>query len=646
MCGIAATFNYRSPTAVSRGEMRRMLERMKPRGPDGSGEWYSPDLRVGLGHRRLAIIDLSESGAQPMQSADGKRVISFNGEIYNYQALRSELQAKGCQFRSQSDTEVLLHLYQLEGEAMLLKLRGMYAFAIWDEDRRALFLARDPFGIKPLYYANDGSTLRVASQVKALLASGAIDRAPEPAGHVGFFLWGHVPDPYTLHKQIRAVPAGCFLWVDENGAGKTREFCSIPRLLAEAGQRAKDNGNTGPRDYRTTGLQDHRLVLRDALLDSVRHHLIADVPAGVFLSAGLDSTTVASLATEGRGRLRTVTLGFEEYRGTSNEETSLAEAVARQLKTDHHTVWVKRADFETHRDALFDAMDQPSTDGVNTYFVSLAAKRTSLKVALSGLGGDELFGGYPSFTEIPRAVRALGFLPAGNALGRMFRAVSAPVLKHFTSPKYAGLLEYGGCYSGAYLLRRGMFMPWELPGILDADFVREGWTELQPLARLDEALDGLCGPRAKVSAMEMNGYMRNQLLRDADWAGMAHSIEIRVPLVDLALLRSLAPQLVSEVPPTKRDMAASPVSPLPSSVLNRPKTGFSVPVREWLAAQSLEVRNPRSAGERGLRRWAREVYARFSRDNRTEPPPSRGAEGLPHRPTTALTQSPVDSPVT
>jgi len=613
MCGIAATFNYRSPSPVSRGEMRRMLERMKPRGPDGSGEWYSPDLRVGLGHRRLAIIDLSESGAQPMQSADGKRVISFNGEIYNYQALRSELQAKGCQFRSQSDTEVLLHLYQLEGEAMLRKLRGMYAFAIWDEDKRALFLARDPFGVKPLYYANDGRTLRVASQVKALLASGAIDRAPEPAGHIGFFLWGHVPDPYTLHKQIRAVPAGCFLWVDENGAGKTREFCSIPRLLAEAEQRAKDNGTTGPPDYRTTGLQDHKIALRDALLDSVRHHLIADVPVGVFLSAGLDSTTLASLAAEGRGRLRTVTLGFEQYRGTSNDETPLAEAVARQLKTDHHPVWVTRADFETHRDALFDAMDQPSTDGVNAYFVSFAARRASLKVALSGLGGDELFGGYPSFREIPRAVAALGPLRFAPSLGRWVRAISAPILRRFTSPKYAGLFEYGRTYAGAYLLRRGMFMPWELPEMLDANLVREGWTELQPLVRLDETLDGVNDPWLKVSALETSWYMRNQLLRDADWAGMAHSLEIRVPLVDVVLLRAVAPLLAREPRPTKGDMASSPSSPLPSSLLARPKTGFSVPVRDWLLSggDNSALRTAHSALGRGLRGWARLVYARF-----------------------------------
>jgi hypothetical protein len=296
-----------------------------------------------------------------------------------------------------------------------------------------------------------------------------------------------------------------------------------------------------------------------------------------------------------------VTLGFEEYRGTASDETPLAEIVARQYGANHQTVWVKRADFQDQVERLFTAMDSPSTDGVNTYFVSHAAAQTSLKVALSGLGGDELFGGYPVFAEIPRVVR---FIKPFNAstlqpFARAFRAVSASLLKQFTSPKYASLLEYGGSYGGAYLLRRGMFMPWELPEFLDADLVREGWEELQPLIRLNESLDGIRSPRARVSCLEMCWYMRNQLLRDSDWAGMAHSLEIRVPLVDVALLRALAPSLVSPSPPTKLDMAATPNSPLPSSILSRPKTGFSIPVRQWLVEPGADSKEQRV--ERGLR---------------------------------------------
>ena len=259
-------------------------------------------------------------------------------------------------------------------------------------------------------------------------------------------------------------------------------------------------------------------------------------------------------------------------------------------------------------------MDQPSIDGINTYLVSLAAKRALLKVALSGLGGDELFGGYPSFRQVPRLANAFNFLPPGNGPGRVFRAVSAPLLKRFTSPKYAGLLEYGGSYGGAYLLRRGMFMPWELPEILDPDLVRQGWAELQTLVRLDETVAGLISSRAKVSVLEMCWYMRNQLLRDSDWASMAHSLEIRVPLVDVALLRAVAPLLAGRTPPTKRDMAASPNSHLASFVLNRPKTGFQIPVRQWLQARKAESGGQRSEVGRGLRGWAWQVYSHFSRN--------------------------------
>jgi len=620
MCGIAAIFAY-SPDApgVERGELIAIRDRMTARGPDGAGEWISPDGRIGLAHRRLSIIDLSEAGAQPMWNHERTLCVTFNGEIYNYQELRSKLIAQGYRFYSGTDTEVLLHLYAEKGAEMVDELRGMYAFAIWDSRQRSLFLARDPFGIKPLYYADDGRNLRVASQVKALLQSKQIYKAPEPAGHVGFFLWGHVPDPFTLYCGIKALPAGHTLLVSEDhGAAshEPREFCSIPGLLRSA------SSLDGP----NSSLEAPRLpdLLRSSLSDSISHHLIADVPVGVFQSAGLDSSTLTAYVSQVHSHVRTVTLGFQEYRGTHDDEVPLAEAVARQFKTDHHTIWVSRGDFENDGEKIMGAMDQPSTDGVNTYFVSMAAKRAGLKVALSGLGGDELFGGYSSFQEIPRAVRALRPFGVIPSFGRGFRLVSSRFLKRFTSPKYAALFEYGTSFGGAYLLRRGMFMPWELVEFLDPDMVREGWSRLNTLPLLNATAEngGRISDRMRVSALELSWYMRNQLLRDSDWAGMAHSLEIRVPLVDVNLLRSLLPALGSENPPSKLDMARSPNSQLPSAVLDRQKTGFAVPVREWLlqTIPNSELRIPNSK-ERGLRGWTREVYARFGGTSPTNPHP-------------------------
>ena len=378
MCGIAAAFAY-GGSGVDRAGLVQACDQMAPRGPDGSGLWLTPDGRAGLGHRRLSIIDLSEEGAQPMRSASGAHVIVFNGEIYNYQALRDELERDGHRFRSHSDTEVLLHLWATRGEAMLENVRGMFAFAIWDAERQGLFLARDPYGIKPLYIADDGKTIRVASQVKALLAGGGVDTEPDPAGHVGFFLWGHVPEPHTFYRGIRALPPGHSLWVDASGPRSERSFASVPEALAAAERAAE----TAP----PCSAEEAQERLRGALVDSVRHHLVADVDVGVFLSSGRDSTTLAALASEVGGQLRTVTLGFTEYRGTADDEVPLAERVAAHYGARHDTVWIDRADFHDAFARFLASMDQPTLDGVNSYFVSRAAAQAGLKVALSGLGG-------------------------------------------------------------------------------------------------------------------------------------------------------------------------------------------------------------------------------------------------------------------
>jgi asparagine synthase (glutamine-hydrolysing) len=641
MCGIAAIFAYSSDAPnVDRGELIAMRDHMVTRGPDGCGEYFSPDERLALGHRRLSIIDLSEAGAQPMWTADRRYAVIFNGEIYNYRALRSQLQARGCTFRTGTDTEVLLHLYAEHGPDMIHQLRGMFAFAIWDDHARTLFLARDPFGIKPLYYADDGRTIRIASQVKALLQSQHIETAPEPAGHVGFFLWGSVPDPFTLYRGIKALPAGHTLTIHGSAGGSPaplgvspKEFCSVPALLGTARSEPLASSSDLPSTI------SH---LRSVIADSIEHHLVADVPVGVFLSAGLDSTTLASYVCAGHESVRTVTLGFDEYRDTPQDEVPLAESTARALGTQHKTERLTQDEFEAEAERLLRAMDQPSLDGVNTYFVCRAARRAGLKVALSGLGADELFGGYQSFREIPRLISAhnrfrwlLGGVggpslatpsvmrraaggemngnPRGKFLGRSFRLLTAPVLKRFTSPKYAGLLELGGSYSGAYLLRRGLFMPWELPDLLGADCAREGWARLQPFLRLDELVSGLGSPNLKVTALETCAYMRHQLLRDTDWASMAHSVEIRVPFVDLELLRAVVPLLQSSTPPSKKDMARSAPSQLPSAIMSRPKTGFTTPIRKWLLrSQPSTINHQPHSRERGLRGWARFVHSQFT----------------------------------
>ncbi|MBI5162501.1 MAG: asparagine synthase (glutamine-hydrolyzing) [Magnetospirillum sp.] len=584
MCGLAAILAGTGAAPVDEAELIRIRDAMIARGPDGSGQRLLGDGRVGLAHRRLSIIDLSEAGAQPMSSADGRLTIVFNGEIYNYRALRAECEAAGWSFRSHTDTEVLLALYRRLGTAMFARLQGMFALALWDEDRRGLLLARDPFGIKPLYLADDGRTLRVASQVKALLAGRAIDTAPDPAGHVGFFLWGHVPEPHTLYRAIRAVAPGSWVWAGVDGDRTHGRFFDLEAEIAAA-RPARDDGER----------------LRAALLDSMRAHLVADVPVGVFLSGGLDSTTLAALAVEAAAApVRTVTLGFDEFAGSPRDEVPLAEAAAVHYGTDHTTARVTAGDFAACRAQILAAMDQPSVDGVNTWFVARAAAARGLKVALSGLGGDELFAGYDTFRQIPRLVRALAPFRPFPGLGRLMRRAARPWIGRFAPDKAAGLLEYGTRFGDAYLLKRGLFMPWELDRVLDPDLVRLGWRALAPQMALAAASDGIADPRLKVTALETAFYMRNQLLRDSDWAGMAHGLEIRVPLVDVTLLRAALPLILSPRPPSKRDMADCARPRLPDALLTRPKTGFFIPMAEWL-------------GERSLKGWAVAVHRAFAR---------------------------------
>ena len=589
MCGLAGIFAYsNSAPPVLETELVRMRDQMIHRGPDGKGLWICPDQRVGLAHRRLAIIDLSENGAQPMTSIDGRYQIVFNGEIYNFQELRSELISKGFSFRGHSDTEVLLALYAQQGEKMCSLLRGMYAFAIWDTLEQSLFLARDPFGIKPLYWHDDGNTIRFSSQVKSLLAGGGIKTESEPAGVVGYWIWGSVPEPFTLYKDLLSLEAGTWLKIYRGGKRATGTFQSLFDVYC-----GKD---APPSPYPD---------LRSALLDSVRHHLIADVPVGVFLSAGIDSSTILALAAESGVPLNSVTLGFKEYQGTSNDETVLADLVAKKYGSKHETVWLTQKDFEAQLDHYIASMDQPSLDGLNSYLVSSAAAEAGLKVALSGLGGDELFGGYPSFNQVPKIHQLGQMLAKKPFLAKALRQASAPILRQFTSEKYAGLLEYGTTWEGSYLLRRATRMPWEINSIegLDPQIIATGLERLARHYPTDEKLNELGSPFTIVSYLESTQYMRNQLLRDSDWAGMAHSLEIRLPFLDIPLAQYLAQQRNLGNALRKGNTPQTTQTPLPDEITTRPKTGFMIPIQNWV-----NTRIPNSKNLRGLRAWQDEVF--------------------------------------
>ncbi len=569
MCGIAGFCAARTGMDAPHVDaMRLMAARMRLRGPDAEGIWTGPG--IALTHRRLAILDLDRRSNQPMLSGDGRYAIVFNGEIYNFRALRSELEAAGHAFRTTSDTEVLLQLFAQSGANMLPKLRGMFAFAIWDSVAHELFLARDPYGIKPLYYAQAADGLFFASQVKALLASGCISPALEPAGLTGFYLWGSVPEPWTLYKGVLALPAGHWMRV-RNGVAEAPVCWNDIR----------ENWRAPAERSSLPGVEER---VRESVRDSVRAHLVSDVPVSVFLSGGIDSGVIAGLAAELGAKVEGITVAFGEFRSLQEDEAPVAALVAKHYELPHHVRYVAREEFENDLPLILDAMDQPSIDGVNTWFASKAAAERGYKVVLSGVGGDELFYGYSLVRSVPREAflgKSIAAIPGARAL--LARPLTYLAKQH-AHPKLKGMLRFANSIEGAYFMRRGLFLPEELPALMDAEQAEEG------LARLAGSPPGMSksgavNSQGAVCLLDSSLYLRNQLLRDSDWASMAHSLELRTPLTDAALLGELKhchPAFVGGA--GKSMLAHAPAKPLPAVVIQRPKSGFGVPMTQWLAA--------------------------------------------------------------
>ncbi|MCC7040797.1 MAG: asparagine synthase (glutamine-hydrolyzing) [Burkholderiales bacterium] len=584
MCGLVGAFE-RSGADVIDEHLRAALAHMVRRGPDGEGTWR--DEGVVLGHRRLAIIDLDPRAAQPMHSADGRYTIAFNGEIYNYRELRRELATQGVSFRTTSDTEVILALFAHLGEAMLPHLQGMFAFVIWDRLAKRAFAARDPYGIKPLYYAETSQGALVASQVKALLATGLVSREPDVHGQAGFWLLGSVPEPRTWFRAVRAMPAGHFAWIEQGKVGPPRCWWDIGNAWrAGSGDRRPDSE-----------VRDH---VRVALKESVARHLVADVPVGVFLSGGIDSGALAGLMVEAGARaLEGFTITYDEFSGRPEDEAPVAARVAAHYGIKHHVRRVTRDEFLSDLPRILDAMDQPSIDGINTWYASKATVEKGLKVVVSGVGGDELFQGYESFRQLPRLVKArrtMGALPGGVSAMQWWAEWRA---KQTNNARWHCMPEWSRSIAGAWWLRRSLFAPRDLTSLMGADAADEALRGFDATHYV-QAMSGPLSqdPRLALGQIESTTYLRNQLLRDSDWASMDHGVELRTPLVDARLLRQVQPYLPDfRRFPNKELLARTPANPLPDSVLRRRKTGFGVPVARWLAPR---LTPSGESGSRGL----------------------------------------------
>ncbi|MEZ4736433.1 MAG: asparagine synthase (glutamine-hydrolyzing), partial [Caldilineaceae bacterium] len=535
MCGIAGIIlqpQVRLPDLADR--LSAMAHAMAHRGPDDAGVYVAPGGQVGLANRRLAIRDLSPAGHMPMTTGDGLVTITYNGEIYNAAELRHDLTALGYTFRSQSDTEVILLGYVAWGKAVVSKLRGMFAFAIVDQrpgprPQGRVLLARDHLGIKPLYYAQTGSGLLFASELKALLAAGLVSREVGATGLVGYLLLGSVPNPLTIYRDVAALPPASLLEIDLAQPQATPQpYWQLPTDTEE----------------RVT-YADAVAQVRELVAEAVRIRLVSDVPLGAFLSGGLDSSAVVALMRQAtNGPIRTCSMVFGEQ---TFSEAPYAQAMADHVGAEHYARVITSADLLAEFDNILAALDQPSIDGVNSYFVSQTARQAGLTVALSGLGGDELFGGYPNtFGDVPKVYNLLRRIQTIPGAAPLARTGITHLYNRNGWQRLADALAHPATLANAYLTRRGLFSPREVQALIHPDLWHEAQKSFDPIAHVaanaddrKSTIENRKSTMAWISRAELRTYTHHQLLRDTDAMSMAHSLEVRVPLLDRVLVEAV-----------------------------------------------------------------------------------------------------------
>lgn len=566
MCGIAGVWSRSHLDDPCRivGALDRALAH---RGPDGAASHTDDEGRLVLVHRRLAIIEPGPAGRQPMSTSDGRFTIVYNGEIYNHDELRRGLEHAGESFATRSDTEVVLTLVARRGPGALADVRGMFALALWDARERALLVARDRFGIKPLYIAAGSRRVAFASEIRALLEAGLCSRDVDPAGVLAYLRWGSVPGPLTWLRDVIALEPGSWMRWSADGTSHSGRFADARQLWSNE----REDGDLP--------LSELQARTRAALEDSVGAHLVADVPVGVFLSGGLDSSAITALAAQRSPGIATFTVVTSA--GADGDARHAAE-VAAHCGTAHYEIPVDPSDIVQQWPAILRRLDQPTGDGINAYVISRAVAASGIKTVLSGIGGDELFGGYPSFRRISRGMR-WAHLPGG--LRRLAALGVTATRRGPRGEKLRHAALHGRSPFELYRAARGWLMPREIDALAGPSL--RARHAIETVAELEERLAAPAAGEsvaAGIARLESTMYLRHQLLRDVDVMSMAHGLEVRVPLVDHALIGAVWPALGSH--PTllgvKRLLAESVGDLLPPAVATRRKLGFTLPFEAWL----------------------------------------------------------------
>lgn len=609
MCGIFGVINFNGQP-VDKEKVLSARDILTHRGPDDSGVYFSnchPEPvegspSVAFAHRRLSIIDLSPAAHQPMTTEDGRFTIVYNGEIFNYVEASQKLKVKSQNLKSHSDTEVVLYLFAEYGSECLNMLRGMFAFAIWDDKDKKLFAARDRFGIKPFYYLDNNQEFIFSSELKAIRHyKKGLTLSME--GMDAFLKTGSVPAPLTIYGETKSLLPGHWMEIQTKSMSKSkieiRQYWSFFDLInnvyhpvspAESGIRRETtdrfqtswNDKTSRNDPSTSLRMTHKYddeankIIRNSLLDTITAHMVSDVEIGAFLSGGIDSTAIVSLMRQaGHDKIKTISVTFP---GNKLDESKYSNLASKKYETNHFEYSLQEDELINDFDKIIESMDQPTIDGINTYFVSKAAASFGLKVVLSGLGGDELFGGYPSFINIPKyqRIKSLPFAkPLMKAAGFIMNGrLPAKAIEYFKNPDSP---------NAEYRLIRGLFT--------DAELRTLGWQPTSQQSVVNRQRQNLNQPMTNnqmtvlqyVSFLESCLYMRNQLLRDSDVFSMAHSLELRVPFVDHLLYSAVLPYLDGGFDKNfPKKILVDAVGDLPAEISHRTKQGFTFPFADWM----------------------------------------------------------------
>lgn len=551
MCRIAGIINNNLPIGEIAAMVKEMCQLQKHGGPDDEGLFISEENNLVLGNRRLALLDLTPEGHMPMHYLD-RYCITYNGELYNHLSLKEDLMQKGYQFQNHTDTEVILASFAHWGVLSFAKLKGMFAFALFDKKEKELFLARDVAGIKPLYVSNNSGMLAFASEIRAFKSIPSLQE-PNTNWPIYMMAYGHLPEPITTLANVQPLHKGCYIKYE---LSKNRSSMQSYAHYSYTHQIVD----------KTQALN----LVKNQLEQSVTNHLMADAKVGVFLSGGLDSSIIASIAGKRNSSdYSTLSIYFDD---PAFSEKKYQDALISQLNCKHSQHLLTETEFQTSFQTILDSMDLPSCDGINTWFISKYASEQGLKAVLSGVGGDELFGGYPSFNRMNIA-KVLQFLP--GIITQLGKYTRSKKLNRLAYLKMEGI-------KGLYLFLRGHYSPIEIATQLGA-YEAEVWNclNVHPVCNDISVLHN----KEEASWMEFNLYMQNQLLRDADVMSMIHGVEIRVPFLDddvIRLTNKISPAVKFKGNRPKQFLIDAFKSDLPEMIWNRPKMGFSFPFAQWL----------------------------------------------------------------